>query len=772
MSLSLLNIGMLLGLVAVVVPIVVHLLNRRRFDVVQWGAMQFLELGDRTRQRIKLSDLFLLLMRMAMVAMLAFAFSRPFVQGNTWIRGFYPEPVDLVIIIDGSYSMGWTGENITPHARAIQACHEILDGLTSVDKVAIIDARQRPHLLTPSPLTDTATARLELDTIEQPDGPANLVQALNKACQLLTQSYSPRRDILVLTDKQKLSWDFVNEKAWNQMLQIRKAAAVPINISAMDVGTQQMQLSENYLIEQLQASRELMVIDAPVTVTSAVKYTGQLEETTCEVFWSVDGQQLSRETETVRLRNGEQAVVQFTTRFTEAGPHIITASVSPDSLPGDDLSQISLQVLDSIPALIVTREKVPVEANQTPDRDADYFLRLAFGDPDQEKVWVDSSVVSYEQLQKQNLSQTRVLFLIATAELAFDVEDESRAPFWDQLTDFLVQGGTVFFIPDGDITQEDLQKITSQWKEQEQLVLPALFGSLVNTKDQESAEMFDLSSFSAPWLQRFRESKTSDLADILVTEYWKMTPAEAPKNNKADSNESTSLLSTVTTDGRLLSNDPLFLRRYVGRGQVVVSAISFDGIGNDLIRQRAFVPFLHELVMGLSETSSSRNVELNRPLIVRSLPCQPLKIKVTGPEDTLLYAQRTGSKNRIQWTLPPPMLSGIYTFQPGCTVLNQAKQQVPLEIPMSVFAPRNESNLTRLNEVDCDELEKTHQLHWQKNSKQMLASIAVASGGIEIWPLFLLLFIAMLVIELLMTKRLVQGGHHQIDIVPDASPTE
>ncbi len=772
MSISLLNFGMLAGLLAIAIPVLVHFLNRRRFDVVQWGAMRFLELGERTRQRIKLSDLLLLLLRMAMVALLAFLFSRPFVQGNTWIRNFHPEPVDLVIIIDGSYSMGWTGETITPHARAIQATHEILDRLTSIDKVAIIDARQRPHLLTPAPLTDTATARLELDEIEQPDGPANLIAALSRASQILTQSYSTRRDILVLTDKQKLSWRLADQNLWSQMLQVRNAAAVPINISAINVGHQQMQQADNFQVDQLQASRELLVVDSPVTVTSRVKYSGAADEATCEVFWSVDGQQLSRETETVRLRNGEEAVVQFTTRFAESGSHIITASVKPDSLPGDDRSHISLQVLENIPVAILTSKKEPLPPNQTRKREADFFLKLAFGDPDEEKVWVDSTVFNYDDFLQEDFTETRLLFLIATNELAKRTEQE-QTPFWKKMTDFLLQGGTVVFIPAGDIEADALQKVVSQWQEQKQQILPARYEQSVDTRGNQSAEKIDLTSFSAGWLQRFRESKTSDLADVIVRKYWKMEvpekstkKKEGKKSGKSKKEKQDELLSSISVDARLRSGHPLFLRRFLGRGQILASAISFDGLGSDLVRQRAFVPFLHELVMGLSETASNRNVELNHPLVLRALPCQPLKIKVTGPNQATLYAQRTGSRDRMQWILQPPRLSGIYTFHPGCMVTNYAKQQVPLEIPLSVYAPRSESNLDRLNETDIENLNQSYQIVWQRNSDEMLASIADASGGIEIWPILLLLFTAMLIAELLMTKKLVQGGHHQMDHEP------
>ena len=56
MGLGVLNIAMLAGLAGVALPVVIHLLSRRRDPVVEWGAMQFLELGPRSRRRINLAD--------------------------------------------------------------------------------------------------------------------------------------------------------------------------------------------------------------------------------------------------------------------------------------------------------------------------------------------------------------------------------------------------------------------------------------------------------------------------------------------------------------------------------------------------------------------------------------------------------------------------------------------------------------------------------------------------------------------------------------------
>ncbi len=44
-----LNPWLLLGLLGVALPIMAHLLSRRRFDIVEWGAMQFLNPADDSR---------------------------------------------------------------------------------------------------------------------------------------------------------------------------------------------------------------------------------------------------------------------------------------------------------------------------------------------------------------------------------------------------------------------------------------------------------------------------------------------------------------------------------------------------------------------------------------------------------------------------------------------------------------------------------------------------------------------------------------------------
>lgn len=70
------------GLIAAAGPIVIHLLNRRRFRVVEWGAMDFLRKAmQRSRRAVQLRDLLLLVLRCLTVALFGAALAQPFVSG-------------------------------------------------------------------------------------------------------------------------------------------------------------------------------------------------------------------------------------------------------------------------------------------------------------------------------------------------------------------------------------------------------------------------------------------------------------------------------------------------------------------------------------------------------------------------------------------------------------------------------------------------------------------------------------------------------------------
>src|SRR5262249_39711232 len=95
--------SMLLGTLAAGIPIALHFFYRSRFRNVPWAAMKFLLAAlDQTSRRLKFQELLLLLLRIAVMLLIAFAVARPMLTRAGSGRG---DAVDAVLVIDRSMSM-------------------------------------------------------------------------------------------------------------------------------------------------------------------------------------------------------------------------------------------------------------------------------------------------------------------------------------------------------------------------------------------------------------------------------------------------------------------------------------------------------------------------------------------------------------------------------------------------------------------------------------------------------------------------------------------
>src|SRR5689334_7888587 len=71
------------GALAAAAPIIIHLLNRRRFKTVSWAAMDFLrEALERNRRVLHFRDILLLALRILAVVLFGMVLARPFFKGS------------------------------------------------------------------------------------------------------------------------------------------------------------------------------------------------------------------------------------------------------------------------------------------------------------------------------------------------------------------------------------------------------------------------------------------------------------------------------------------------------------------------------------------------------------------------------------------------------------------------------------------------------------------------------------------------------------------
>jgi Aerotolerance regulator N-terminal/von Willebrand factor type A domain len=189
---------MLIGGIGVAVPIVIHLIGRRRARRVRFAAIDFLFGSDRKmRRRLRLRELLLLAARILACAAVPLALAKPYAAcqaaGPLVPRG----PQAAVLIVDNSFGSTYTVGGETLLARSLERARQILQQLGPEAEVALLTTAEGTE--PPSELSrDHLRLRDRLRAIEASARPADLSVALRRAGQLLAGTSQATRTVFVL----------------------------------------------------------------------------------------------------------------------------------------------------------------------------------------------------------------------------------------------------------------------------------------------------------------------------------------------------------------------------------------------------------------------------------------------------------------------------------------------------------------------------------------------------------------------------------------------
>ena len=94
-----------LGALAVASPIIIHLLNRRRFKIVEWAAMDFLfEANKKNRRRVQIENFLLLFLRCLAMLLIGLLLARPFLPTDV-VKVVQPDQkFERIFLVDDSLS--------------------------------------------------------------------------------------------------------------------------------------------------------------------------------------------------------------------------------------------------------------------------------------------------------------------------------------------------------------------------------------------------------------------------------------------------------------------------------------------------------------------------------------------------------------------------------------------------------------------------------------------------------------------------------------------
>lgn len=739
-----LNPMMLLGLLGISLPILVHLLSRKRYDIVHWGAMQFLELGRRTRRRIRLEGWLLLAIRMLLIALITFALARPWISGGFLSKFISTQSRDVVFIIDGSYSMGWEGEATTPHSAAIQWIHRFMEELNSGDTITVIDARDQPRLVTESPTHQFELVREKLNQLPPPSGSSNLANSVSKAIQTLSTTSNLEREIIILTDDQAFCWSPQDTILWDQVNDLLQQSAVPIDLWATNVAGEKNQgVQSNLRVEKLTVSREVCVKNLPVKIATTIRYDGPEPSLISPVYFEIDGQRINEKTQSVKIENHGESAIEFQHRFEDEGTHVVSVVLEPDQLPGDDRSDAALHVTSALPVLLV--DGTP---SFDPTRSEVFFANLALMAPTNRTPWIQTTIIEKEQLNAEILKNQAVVILANV-----DTLTETQA---GDLIDFVNhEGGGVMIALGDQINPEQYQKLLFHAEGLIPVELKANesnpgidFGNLIQINSD---------SLQTPWLTRFRGEYASGLTSARFNHWWDVEVLDAAvelPEEQAEKSE-TKPRSTPVKIAELSNDKPLLYLMNHERGRVLLLTSSLDADWNNLPTKPDYVPFLHEAVFELSSGRVFRNINTDEPIVV------PVPAKTTIEQFEFLDP----NNNPVIGTIDPSANGATFQSQntslPGIYALNP-KQGVKTELKSDRFVvnfDRSESDLTPLTEAKQKNLSDDYHLTFFKTLDELKQAMFSDVSETEFWRVLLLIFLLLMVGELFLTRRLVQGGH-------------
>ncbi len=831
MTFDFINPLMLAGLAGLVLPILAHLLSKRKYDVVLWGAMQFLQLRRNTRRKLRLEELLLLLLRMGLVALLAVALARPWVAGGFLIDYVRKQHRDVVFVVDGSYSMGWQGPGQTPHAAAVQWARAFLDELQPGDSVTLIDARDEPRLVTDAPTTDLDRVREELDRLPPPAGSANLPEAIARAVQILTRTSNLVRDVIVLTDGQSVGWHADDERLWSRVDDLLQQPAVRPRIWVVNVlgpPPESQATPENFTVDRLQLSRELTVTGFPVRVSTKVRRSGGRSATTRRVYLEVDGQRLQEQTTTVQLPPDGAASVEFEYRFRSVGSHLVSVVVDGDPLPGDDRADAAVEVVEALPAVLVDGDPRP-----DPTQSETFFLRAALTARGNDSPWVRATVVPWDRFSSENLSQVQVAVLANVRRLTPAQLGAVR--------DFVRRGGGLILTLGDRVDESFYQR---QLLSPTEGLLPVRLERTWNDTDVALPAVYASdASLQLPWLARFRKAVGGGFTEARFVRWWEVTPlqrvtdsdaatfsANAGAEGEGTGPSDAAFGSTSTATGsvgdddagsgssrsskpgsglaagsagpglaepsanaeqpaveiRLDNHHPLLLTGRYGRGWVALWTSSVDADWNTLPAKPDYVPFWHELIFRLTSGKVSRNVLPGLPLVAPLPKGHTVESLVfVGPGGLVLEAEPAGDELEPRVQLTNTQLPGVYRLVRRSAVASGSTSEAAVG-PARLRRPprptdvlecfvvdfdRNESDLTRLTKAEVARLTQNGRLSFVSTQDELKKEVFAEDSRTEIWHLLLWLFLVLLTVEVFMTRRLVQRGQAAVDeLLEPAAP--
>lgn len=789
-----LNALLLAGAAAAAVPLIIHLLNRTRFRVLDWGAMHLLESALKVNsRRVQWQAWLLLLLRMLIPAVLALCLARPVL--TAWRTAAGGNQHSVVLVIDNSLSMEAQSERPAESERtdqtrgsdtkvdtsgdaaqdgscfdtALAEAAELIDRFGPSTEVTILSSGAAADQAAGATF-DRRRALRRLREVQVGTGSSPMADVISAGLAELSKARQPRRHLIVLSDFQRSAWEDVPPEA---LASLKETAAgsgqTPIEVTFIPITPK----SADNLSVQIERPPGANVVthQQSLEVRVAVRNHGRTRIKNLPVVLAADGSALA--SKTVEVAGDSQVFIVFTCQLQSLGSHLLSVSIDePEArqaagLPtsgvvrSDDVARWSVEVIEPVRVGIVSTRSPESKAI-----DDAMFLNLALspyavsllaGAMSEETAgWAEAHAeadpIKCEIVQPESISDRWLSSLQVVALTDVPVLDDQAA---ERLVRFVEEGG-LLMVWAGDALQSTWYN--SHWGVKgSQPFLPCDYDKLSRPSDRSGAPQLRIQpqSYEHPALAFFNRSSNGRLDSVEFGTWFQLAcGAEQPtKDDSAEAKRSDRKKSASLTLLSLENGDPLLVENAVGRGRVLQWTTSCDDRWSNLPLREVFVPLVQQLVLyGATASSPRLNLETGQMLAVSwPVPEQSEKDERSSAMIDLLTPQ--GGRYRLE----PQQAAGQKTIQFAGTQFPGAYQLSGIDaspLIVAVNAPAAESELAPLTSSALAGIAERLEADVQDSAAAFWQAEMIKQTGREIWRWVLLALVVFLFAELLLQQSL------------------
>ena len=535
------------GAVGASIPLILHLLNRERARRLVFGTIRFIQMSHQTNvRRHRLKRLLLLLMRILMLALLGFAFARPFFAGDLVIAQKTGGKRNAVIILDTSYSMQY--EKVFEDAK--KEGLKILDGLDATDAACLILSSDSARVVAPLG-SEFAHIRAALEGAEVTYKPTDYLDALQTANEILEPILIGEKQVYLVADMQKRGWEnFIETDKLNSDVQIHFAdvrVERPRNLAITDISVPPVVLKEqkaSYLVARVRNFGDEAVEDLPVRLF-------------------IDGNMIH--TVQLDIEPDDLSDAVFKVDFQDEATHTGWVELPEDVLGADNKRYFTLQSLQSIKVHAVMDKPRAQSGYQTAET---FFMKMAFA--------VGSDAVPIDFTESSSVPNTAMLDRVDVLVLA-NVAQLSSGEAGRVAAYVAAGGGLIVTVGDNIDTDAYAQYLGD--------VMPCKFVQPVGDAfDRQQFRVLATVKYEHPIFAPFKEPNHGDFGKARFYRLFQAVPTK-----------DTTVIAAYD-DG----SPALFEKPYGNVGRVLCFTSTIDREWNDLPIRAVYLPFLHESIKYLA----------------------------------------------------------------------------------------------------------------------------------------------------------------------------